>query len=616
MTTSERIFTDDNGAIVLPDSLERLDRLLQTTDEHWHYVWLVWLCEQLPGVAAALVVTDDSGAGQFHARALWPQETGYDQLLQDAAATTLEKQTPLLSPLDDGANHLGSYPIFINERLRAVVTVLFTGADEASLQRVLAAVEYCSGWLELGLSRTTLDGLGHQNERQQVVIDSIANVLGERDFDHAALRFVNLIGRHLNAERVVLGFVRGGEIHIHSQSDSSGHSKKHELVKHTAAAMQEAVDQQQAILWPAPESHNSISLAHARLADAAGRRTLLTVPLVDKELCYGAVLFERGLDDPFTEQEQVLGDALANYVGVVLEEKRQSSLPLYSYVGRSLRNQTSRLLGPGYLVRKLVLLALVAVTLFFTFMPGDYNLGTEAVLEGAELRAIVVPFEGYLQSASFRAGDKVSAGALLAELETRELRLQRMSWTSQQATSRRQYEDALARQERAQVQIAKAQMDRAAAELELLDYQISQATMVAPFDALLVSGDLSQRIGSVVRQGDVLFELSPSGEYRLALYVDEFRINDVEAGQPGRLVLSALPDTEFSFVITRINPVAEVRDGATVYRVEAQITGDVESLRVGLEGVAKVTIDERLLISIWTRGVRDWLRMQIWRFWG
>jgi multidrug resistance efflux pump len=207
-------------------------------------------------------------------------------------------------------------------------------------------------------------------------------------------------------------------------------------------------------------------------------------------------------------------------------------------------------------------------------------------------------------------------GNVLAELDTRQLRLQRMSWISQQATSRRQYEDALAKQERAQVQISKAQMERAAAELELLDYQISQATLVAPFDALLVSGDLSQRIGSVFRQGDVLFELSPSERYRLALYVDEFRIDDVQPPQSGQVVLSALPDKEFSFTVTGINPIAKVRNGATVYRVEADIEGNVDVLRVGLEGVAKIYIDERLLVSVWTRGIRDWLRLQIWRFWG
>lgn len=606
------------GIVSLPGSVQQLDQLLDLQNETWHLAWLGWVCAQLPHARAALVVTDDAVSGQFHARALWPGDLPQDQdeLLQGATAAVLDRKAPLITPLDDGSGQIGSYPVFVQGRLRAVVTLLLASADEGELQRALAIVEYCCGWLELSLGRAVLGEMDRQTGRQQIVIDSIALVLGERDFDHAALRFVNLMGRHLQAERVALGFVKRRELKIHSQSDSSDHGKKHELVKLTRAAMQEAVDQQESIMLPAPESHNRVSVAHARLAQAQGGRALMSIPLVDKELCYGAILFERPAEQPFSENELIVAEALANYVGVVLEEKRQSSLPLYAYAGRSLVNQLSRLFGPGYLGRKIAVFCLLAASLFLAYTPGPYKLSADAVLEGAELRAIVVPFEGYLQSAELRAGDTVDKGGLLAELDTRELRLQRMSWISQQATSRRQYEDALARQERAQVQISKAQMERAAAELELLDFQISQATLEAPFDALLVSGDLSQRIGTVFRQGDVLFELAPSERYRLALYIDEFRINDVHPDQTGQLVLAALPEQEFSFSITRINPIAEVREGATVYRVEADIDGNADLLRVGLEGVARIYIDERLLVSVWTRGIRDWLKLQIWRFWG
>ena len=605
-----------NMNVTLPNNIQQLDALLDVSSDAWHLAWLSWLCTQIPTSVAALVVTDDTATGQFHARALWPADNSHDALLNDAAAATLEKKTPILTPLDDGVHQLGSYPIFVHGTLRAVVSLLFTGREENDLHHVLAAIEYCSGWLELSFSRDSLRDLNRQGARHKIVIESIAQVLGERDFDHAALRFVNLMGRHLSAERVVLGFVKNKELRIHAQSDSSGHSKKHELVKLTVNAMQEAVDQLESVVWPPGDTQQSITHAHYRLSQEQGGMCVLTIPLVDKELCYGALLFERPSEQPFSAEEQLTGEALANYAGVVLEEKRQSSLPLYNYIQRSLGNQLRRLIGPGYLARKITLFCLVVASVFFSYMPASYYLGADAVLEGAELRAIVVPFEGYLQSATLRAGDHAKKGELLAELDTRQLRLQRMSWMSRQATSRRQYEDALAKQERAQVQISKAQMQRAAAELELLDYQISQAALVAPFDALLVSGDLSQRIGSVVRQGDVLFELSPDRQYRLALYVDEFRINDVRDAQTGKLVLAALPDHEFEFSVNRINPISEVRDGATVYRVEAQLTGSPALLRVGLEGVAKVYIDERLLVQIWTRSMTDWLRLYLWRFWG
>ncbi|MGV7234870.1 MAG: efflux RND transporter periplasmic adaptor subunit [Nitrosomonadaceae bacterium] len=602
--------------VSLPDSIQQLNGLLNTQHENWHFTWLEWLCSQLPEVQVALVVSDESQSGQFHAIAVWPDDSSQDKLLQDAAEETLKKQQPLIVPLSDGKHHLGSYPIFVDGTLRAVVTLMFSAVDEAELHKSLAVVEYCTGWLELRLSRNLLSKVARDNQRQHIVIDSIAHVLGERDFQHAALRFVNLMGKYLHAERVVLGFVKNAELVVHSESDSSGHSKKHELVKLTTQAMQEATDQQESILWPPLDDQNRVTHAHSKLSGEEGQRALMSIPLVDKESCYGAVLFDRSSDQPFSKEEQLTAEALTNFVGVVLEEKRQSSLPLYAYIARSFKNQFSLLIGPGRLGRKITLFSFLFLSIFFSFMTGAYNISADAVIEGAELRSIVVPYDGYLQSATLRAGDTVKKGELLAELDTRQSRLQLMSWVSQEATSRRKYEDALAKNERTQVQINNAQSKRAQAEIELLEYQISQAILKAPFDALIVSGDLSQRIGALVRQGDVLFELSPRNRFRLAMYVDEFRINDIRQAQTGQLVLAALPDQKFSFTVTRINPMAEALEGSTVYRVEAEFENISEMLRVGLEGVAQVYVDERLLISIWTRSMIDWMKLRLWSFWG
>lgn len=602
--------------VSMPDSIQQLNGLLDTQHENWHFTWLEWLCAQLPQVSVALVVADESQNGQFHALAVWPQDDNQGCLLQDAAEETLKKQQPLILPLNDGQKHIGSYPVFVDGHLRAVVTLMFTAVDEASLHKALAVIEYSTGWLELRLSRNLLSTVSQDNQRQNIVIDSIAHVLGERDFEHAALRFVNLMGQYSQAERVVLGFVKNTELEIHSESDSSGHSKKHELVKLTTQAMQEATDQQESILWPERDELNQVSHAHSKLSGAKAQRALMTIPLVDKETCYGAVLFDRPADQPFSKEEQLTAEALSNFVGVVLEEKRQSCLPLYAYVSRSFKNQLSLLLGPGHLGRKITLFSLVFISLFFSFMPGSYKISADAVIEGAELRSIVAPYDGYLQNATLRAGDTVKKDTVLAELDTRESRLQLMSWVSQEATSRRKYEDALAKSERARVQISHAQRKRAQAEIELLEYQISQAVMQAPFDALIVTGDLSQRIGALVRQGDVLFELSPSNDFRLAMYVDEFRINDIRQAQTGQLVLAALPDKKFPFTVTRINPMAEALEGSTVYRIEAAFENSEALLRVGLEGVAQVYVDERLLISIWTRSMIDWMKLQLWRFWG
>ena len=171
-------------------------------------------------------------------------------------------------------------------------------------------------------------------------------------------------------------------------------------------------------------------------------------------------------------------------------------------------------------------------------------------------------------------------------------------------------------QDRADVQIYRAQIDRAQAELELLDYQLARTELRAPFDAVVVEGDLSQRVGSAVRLGETLFELAPEGEHRIVVFIDEFTIGDIEVGQTGEVVLSALPSQVLPLTVTRIIPLAEARDGETVYRVEGELGASDPGIRPGLVGVAKIEVDRRLVIVNWTRTLTRWLRLQWWRLWG
>jgi hypothetical protein len=34
-----------------------------------------------------------------------------------------------------------------------------------------------------------------------------------------------------------------------------------------------------------------------------------------------------------------------------------------------------------------------------------------------------------------------------------------------------------------------------------------------------------------------------------------------------------------------------------------------------MEGVAKIAVDERLLVTIWTRSALDWARLALWTWW-
>ncbi|MCP3987043.1 MAG: HlyD family secretion protein, partial [bacterium] len=144
--------------------------------------------------------------------------------------------------------------------------------------------------------------------------------------------------------------------------------------------------------------------------------------------------------------------------------------------------------------------------------------------------------------------------------------------------------------------------------------QLARARIVAPFAGIVVAGDLSQEIGGAVRRGEPLFEIAPLDEYRVILKVDEAQIADLEVGQRGELLATALPGTPFPLVVTRITPVAETHDGLNTFRVEAELEQASTRLRPGMEGVGKIDIGQRRLVWIWSRSLIEWFRLWSWRW--
>jgi hypothetical protein len=59
-------------------------------------------------------------------------------------------------------------------------------------------------------------------------------------------------------------------------------------------------------------------------------------------------------------------------------------------------------------------------------------------------------------------------------------------------------------------------------------------------------------------------------------------------------------------------PVSTPGEGKNTFRVEARPAELPERLQPGMEGVAKVKVDRRRLIWIWTHRAVDWLRLTLW----
>lgn len=261
--------------------------------------------------------------------------------------------------------------------------------------------------------------------------------------------------------------------------------------------------------------------------------------------------------------------------------------------------------------RRILIAVFLMIAVMF-IMEGNYRVTSPASIEGRIQRVIVAPFDGFIDNAYARAGESVTSGEVIAEMDSKELLLQQQRYAAEKNEYTRQYRKALASRDKAQAHIYKSQVSQAEAQLQLLEKKIQRSKLIAPLDGYIIRGDLSRSLGSPVDTGDVLFEIAPLDEYRLVIYVDEKQVVDVQQGLYGELSLKALPDTGLSFVVSKVSPVFEENNSDIAYRVEATLEDSHPALRPGMQGIAKIDIGQRSISWIYLHELYDIIRLWFW----
>jgi RND family efflux transporter MFP subunit len=579
--------------------------------------WLAIECARIEGVRCAVVVMGAPETGSFAPLAVWPEGAEIPGELSDAAELAMTEgrgiiqQTDAVPATSAPAVDEVAYPLVVEGRLCGVVALALARRGEGALRAVMRELQWGSAWLEL-LARER--GFASK-ARLSTVLELVAVCLGHERATAAATALATELAGRIGCERVSVGFLEGGHARVRGLSHSAEFGKKSSLVVAIAAAMDEALEQRATLAYPEPEGAGHVLRAHGELAEHGGSGAICTVPFGDPEQMLGALTFERAARAPFDADAVGLCQHVAAMTGPVLEAKRREDRWLHRKAWDSLCTQLGRLVGPRHVGRKLVAACVVGAAVFLALATGDYRVSADATLEGSVQRSVVAPIAGYVAEANVRAGDVVQEGQLLARLDERDLKLERLRRVGEWEQRRRALRRSQAAHERTEVMILEAQIAQAEAQIALLDAQLARIRLAAPFDGVVVSGDLSQSLGSPVERGAVLFEIAPLDSYRVILSIDERDVAEVAPGQKGTLVLAGLPAERLDLVVEKLTPAATVADGRNRFRVEARLEGLAPALRPGMQGVAKVEAGRRRLAWLWTHALVDWLRLWAWSWW-
>lgn len=578
--------------------------------------WLELQCSQITGVRAGLLLLREPGGESFVPAAVWPEGISDVGRLGKAAEQTLASRRGVVLPADGPQGRIvhAGMPVEIGSELVGAAVLELAPRPEPLLKVVLRQMLWGAGWLEAWIRREQSGRTERLLQRSATGMDILQAVQEQDSLEEAAMTAANELQSRLGADRVGIGLDNGNRLRLVALSRTAWFDARSQLVESIEEAMEEAIDQEGVVAYPAAANRNRrVNAAQRDLASRAGSKAVLSVPLMAGGRPAGALTLERSEGPPFDAATLELCELMGVLLGPALEARQLQARWFGGRLHDVLQDWRDRFLGPRHPAAKLGLVLALLLAGFCIFATGEFRITARTTVEGAVQRAIVAPFEGYVAQALVRAGDTVREGQLLAVLDDRDLQLDRVRWDSEREQAERKYRDALARRDRASSQILAAQLSQAQAQLALTEQKILRTRLVAPFDAVVVSGDLSQLLGAPLETGKVLFELTPLDAYRVVLKVDERDISYVTRGMTGELALTGLMRTNLPFTVSTVTSVSTPQDGHNYFRAEARMPDNaLAELRPGMEGVGKISVGEERLIWIWTRNFVNWLRLAVW----
>jgi len=530
-----------------------------------------------------------------------------------AGATTIR---PLHGPDElygqSASRHVVMIPLRGDRSVRGLAVFVVQTPDPKALAASRERLELTVSLLSLYEMRLTLQHRQGDLSRLRMAAEVLTALNQQDRFAGAAMASCNEVAARWQCERVSVGFLKGRYVRLKAMSHTEKFSRKMKIVQDIEAAMEECLDQDVEVVCPPARDATYVSRSAGDLAKRHGPTWVVSLPLRKAGEPMAVLTVERPADRPMGHEEieslRLACELCTAYLVNLYEQDRWFGAKAAAGVRKGL----TLLVGPKHTWLKVAAILVFAAAVFLIFAKGDYRAEAPFVLEATQQQVIPAPFDGFLNSVSVVPGDPVVADeTILAGLDSSDLRLQLAEARAERLAHQKQAAAAMRDAKTAEAQIARAEADKVAARIGLLEHHIRRARIVSPVSGCVMSGDLKRRIGAPVKTGDVLFEVAPLELLRATLSVPEDDIAEVRRGQHGELAASD-PGRRVGFVVERINPVAEVVDQRNVFKVRVRLLEIEPWMRPGMEGVAKITVGRRRYAWLWTRRLVNWLRMKLW----
>jgi hypothetical protein len=306
------------------------------------------------------------------------------------------------------ANHnIILLPLRGGSGVQGLAAFLVTTGDPRILAATRERLELTVSLLSLYEMRLTLQQRQSDLSRLRLAMETTAAVNEQDRFSGAAMALCNEVSSRWKCDRVCLGFLKGRYVHLAAMSHTEKFSRKMKVVQDIESAMEETLDQDVEVTYPAGPEATFVGRAAAELSKRHGPTAVLNLPLRREGEPAAVITLERPVDQPFA-----IGEIESLRLTIDLVSPRLVNMQIQdrwfgARAAGGLRKGLSTILGAKHTWIKVAGIGVFAAVLFLTLAKGDYRAEAPFVLEPVAQQVVPAPFEGFLKQVYVRPGDQV-----------------------------------------------------------------------------------------------------------------------------------------------------------------------------------------------------------------
>jgi multidrug resistance efflux pump len=492
--------------------------------------------------------------------------------------------------------------------------------NQDAAQQRLMSMELVAGYFDLYTLRAQSVRYREVAQRNQDVLQYGSSVATAEGFESAGMNLCNELATRTGAARVSLGWVKGEKIKLKAMSHTEQFDRKQELSVMIEQVMEEALDQEEIVTFdPDGQSSQNVSREAQQLSRVNGGEQVMSLPLRNRGEIVGVMTLEYARDHKLEQHNATALAVSVELLGPWLNDRYDNDRWWITKTGIAIVDLWKMTVRPQHALAKLIILLVLGAVACLVFIKPMYHVAAPFTFDVTEKRTTSAPFQGVIEEVYRWAGDgkgPVHKGDKLLKLKTYDLEQQYIKALRDAAASDQKAKAAYADKDlskQAEGAAAEKERDASLAQAAGIKYQIDQATVIAPIDGEILTGDFTDKIDSTVKVGDPLVVVGQPETMRCEIEVPERDIQMVREGKNGKIATAAMPTVSKAIIIDQIVEKAVPKEGTNTFTVYGKITDPIQTdWRPGMRGEARIDYEPRPLIWWWTHRLLDWVRLKVW----